>query len=150
MKKEVKKNMGFTLVELLAVLIILVLISIIIYPRINNIIETNKKKSFLESVKSTIRSYNSYLASENYPEIGDIDVTEGTIPTIEKSNWKTGIISRYGNKTYVENFYDGNFCAYGYEESLGVYRGKCTTTPSACFDFDPASKTITNYKTSET
>ena len=146
----IKNKKGFTLVELLAVLIILALISVIVYPRVNTIVEKNKKKAFIESVKSTIRSYDSYLASENYPQLGQVDVTKGIIPTIDSSTWKTGLIEKLFSKIYVENFYDGNFCAFGYEDSLSVYRGECKTTPSSCFEFNTTTKTITGYKLSDT
>ena len=146
--RSIKK--GFTLVELIAVLVIIAVIGMIVYPRVNNIVEKNKKKAFIESVQSTIRSYDTYLASENYPDIGEIDITSGVIPTIDKSNWETGMIVRYDDNIYVENFYDGNFCAFGYENSLIVTKGKCESTPTSCFTFDEDTKTITNYKTSST
>lgn len=57
------KNKGFTLVEVLGVVIILALLALILVPKANSIIKTNKTKS-CNSVLSTIQS-----SAENYFQI---------------------------------------------------------------------------------
>ena len=141
---------GFTLVELLAVLSLVALLGVIIYPKLTSIIEKNREKAFKESVKATIRSYNSYLASENYPDIGEVDITLGIIPTIKESDWEAGVIIQKEDGLYLENLYNGKFCAYGDEDSFTITKGKCQITPTSCYAFDENTKTITGYKNRST
>ena len=105
----IKNKKGFTLVELLAVLIILALISVIVYPRVNTIVEKNKKKAFIESVKSTIRSYDSYLASENYPQLAEEWFAE------KNGNLTPYMVSKCSNKVV---WWKCKKCGYEWEASV--------------------------------
>ena len=58
------KNEGFTLVELLAVLLILAFIAIIAVPQILNLIEQSKIRSLKLSTESYIRAVNTSLINE--------------------------------------------------------------------------------------
>ena len=49
-----KKKKGFTLVELLAVIVILAVILVIAVPRISDVIKNSKKASFESSAKTII------------------------------------------------------------------------------------------------
>ena len=53
---------GFTLVELLAVLVLLALIAIIIVPNALRTTSKTEKKAFVESVKGIIRGVSEYYA----------------------------------------------------------------------------------------
>ena len=57
---------GFTLVELLAVLIILAVISLIATPIVMDLIEKQKKNTFKESIHGIIRSSKISLVSEGF------------------------------------------------------------------------------------
>jgi type IV pilus assembly protein PilA len=52
-----KKKKGFTLVELLAVIVILAIIMIIAIPAVLNTMQTARKKSFMERERSFIRMH---------------------------------------------------------------------------------------------
>lgn len=60
-----KKN-GFTLVELLAVLIILAIISVIAVPLVLNLIERQQKNTFKESIYGMLRSCKISLVTEGF------------------------------------------------------------------------------------
>ena len=59
------KKKGFTLVEVLAVVIVLGVISVIIYPVLNGILEDNRKKAFEQSLNGIARSAEMYKAANN-------------------------------------------------------------------------------------
>ena len=54
---------AFTLVELLAVIILLGLLGLIIYPTVNGVIKNNKNKLHDKQIKELIRLGNTYAAS---------------------------------------------------------------------------------------
>lgn len=58
-------NKGFTIIELLAVLIVLSIILVIAVPRVLNIIETSKKKSFEVSANKLIKEAAKEFAKDN-------------------------------------------------------------------------------------
>ena len=54
---------GFTLVEVLAVIILLGLIAAILIPNYNKTIEKSKKNSFKESLNGLVRTIENYVAN---------------------------------------------------------------------------------------
>lgn len=58
-----KKNQGFTLLELLGVIIILAAIALITIPNMNRVVDSGKKNAFRESVNGIIRAADSYYAN---------------------------------------------------------------------------------------
>src|SRR5574344_542552 len=118
------KEKAFTLIELLAVIIILAVIALILTPTIMNIIENSREKSAEESV-------NSYVsAANNASALSLFDSTKGITITSDKYLFVTGTdndelakIDVSGvSPTYVYLEYDtnaksvsiGHFCIKGY------------------------------------
>ena len=70
-----KKNNGFTLVELLAVIVILAIIMIIAIPTVLNTMERARKKAFIEFAQRAMNEaqkvYLSRSLTENYISIGE-------------------------------------------------------------------------------
>ena len=71
-----KKNKGFTLIELMAVLVIIALIAILVTPITSKIINSNRNKIYDDQVKSIISSAKIWGAEHpgRLPDKGDIDV----------------------------------------------------------------------------
>ena len=65
------KHKIFTLVELLAVIVILVVISLITIPIIGNVIEDSRRKAFESSVQGLVESANYYTIEHNGIYIGE-------------------------------------------------------------------------------
>lgn len=83
MKKINKK--GFTLVELLAVIVILGVLLLIAVPSVNNIITNSRKKAFLSQVKLAVENVQTTASIEKesisvecYVKITDIKLERGT------------------------------------------------------------------------
>ena len=64
MKKNNKNKRAFTLVELLAVIVILAIILVIAVPRVNDYIVQSKRKTFMNSAKNIARQLE-YINIEN-------------------------------------------------------------------------------------
>lgn len=82
-----KKN-GFTLVELLAIIIIIGMLVTITAPYIINSINTSKKHAFKNSVEGIVRAIKEEAAEINYTEM-EYTITDGTITDSEGKELKT-------------------------------------------------------------
>lgn len=66
--KNRKKSLGFTLVELLAVIVILAIVTLIAVPNVNGLIKKNKEKMFCQKISSIESSAKNY-AQDFYESI---------------------------------------------------------------------------------
>ena len=131
------KKKGFTLVEILAVVIILGIISVIVYPVLNKILKDNRKKAFEASLNAVVRAAELYK-TDNNNTLGIIDYDDGTIDMSNLVKWKAGTLTDKADtdgqtKIYLNGFYDGEFCGNGFGDNLTVTEGKCVQTPDLCF-----------------
>ena len=141
------KKKGFTLVEVLAVVIVLGVISVIIYPVLNGILEDNRKKAFEQSLNGIARSAEMYKAANNNKfEVMEYD--DENLELSYENNWVSGTISVEEidgvDKIYLSGFYDGEFCGTGYENHFSINKGECPyLAPDYCYDY--SENTITYY-----
>lgn len=141
------KKKGFTLVEVLAVVIVLGVISVIIYPVLNGILEDNRKKAFEQSLNGIARSAEMYKAANNNKfEVMEYD--DENLELSYENNWVSGTISVEeidgADKIYLSGFYDGEFCGTGYENHFSINKGECPSlAPDYCYDY--SENTITYY-----
>ena len=110
------RRKGFTLVELLAVIVILVVIGIVTVPIVLNYIERSRINSYKISVNEAIEAAKEYVAKteENYdfPE-GGIEVSQVDLK-LEKEKFISGVIKRNEEGVIVaEKIYNGEYCASG-------------------------------------
>src|SRR5574344_2057842 len=90
---SMNKKKGFTLVEILAVVIILGIISVIVYPVLNKVLKDNRKRAFEASLNAVVRAAELYK-TDNNNTLGIIDYDDGS--TIDISNlgkWKAGTLT---------------------------------------------------------
>lgn len=123
-----KNNKGFSLVELIGVIILISLAIIIIVPNVLKIMEKNEKNTFEESVKGLIRAVQDHYSStlDNFPveglKISDIDFE---IEHAEK--FTNGIIVDTEGTLFAVNVSNGKYCATGKRNSLEIDK-VCSTT----------------------
>ena len=76
-----KKNKGFTIIELLAVIVLLALIMILVIPAIINVLDNAKKESFYLYANNVYeKAVNKYVQSENDASRSDINCSVYRIP----------------------------------------------------------------------
>jgi len=68
------KNKGFTLIELIGVILLLALIVVITVPKVFEVIRSSKEESMNDTIKNIEKAANLYATSI------DLD-TEGELPT---------------------------------------------------------------------
>ena len=110
------KNKGFTLVELLAVIVILAIIALIATPIILNVINDAKKQAAKDSAHGYVDAVDKYIVSseledESIPDRGSIEIENGSVKSYELeidgylvSNGEVGKVSitkKFENGTVV-------------------------------------------------
>ena len=141
--KILKNKKGFTLVELLAVIVVLAIVMSLAVVAITGVLDNARKATFVADAKAFLEGARNLVTSDEMNSLLDGDSGEyavacdsSTIPssrTIDVSTIKTqqgGVKSPYGNnydkgnsKIYVSAAKDGTDCKYTYKIYLtdGVY-----------------------------
>jgi len=126
-----KKRNGFSLVELLAVIILLGIIALIIVPSALKTLDNSKKEAFHDSVLGLITSANDYMGQNDFAEWS----TGLTISNIQTNNlfdvknidkFTGGTLYNTNGTISVENVTDGSYCANGKKNSLTITKGNCS------------------------
>ena len=130
-----KNKKGFTLIEVLAVIIILAIILVIIAPKVNEYYKDSVKRKNLQSAYGVRNALNQYYASYTgtfrgytceFPDNCSEIKLDGSVPTYGiVSITADGIISgyvRYDNNAFILN-------------DEGVTASEYTTVPGDFFDF---------------
>lgn len=124
-----KNNKGFTLVETIAVIIILGVVLSIAVPSITNVVKSTNKNRMISDAETFISEVKEYVESD----------TIGNTPSDNKYKLvdiKTKLSKSPYGKEYKKNSYvditnysvcltDGEYEATGEEGSIKVEKGKC-------------------------
>ena len=117
---------GFTLVELLAAIILIGLIIGISVPAFNKYVSKSRKDSFKETLIGLSRALEIHVASDNEidysepTEILSIDLEAENLNTI-----KSGSFYLEDGRIYFVNVSNGYFCGNGYKNDLSIHDGEC-------------------------
>lgn len=148
-----KKKKGFTLLELIATVVILAIIALIAIPAVMDSVTAAQEQAALNSVKGLIKAGESYyfktLDTEN-----EVQENENIINLIEykgkrpqsgemyiKASGEVVVTAEYGNKCYrkindtIEIIDDYELCVIP----------PIPSTPEICFFFDEVEQSITGY-----
>ena len=116
---NVNKNKGYTLIELLGVIVILAIIALIVIPTILNVVDESRKNAFKDSVLSASNAIEYYMyenKKNEFPTEG-IDVTELNL----KDNFISGKFKKNKNGEIEVYFIkDENYCANGKLTNLKI------------------------------
>ena len=129
-----KKKNGFTLVELLAVIVILAVILIIAVPRISDVIKNSKKASFESSAKTVAaQAEKKKMEKEILEDTGSINCSD--VVKLNNNDYSSCSITFDGNTAKVSlvgsgKFEGMNICG-GTKTNAPVTDEECTTTPVA-------------------
>ena len=112
------RKKGFTVIELMGVIIVVAIIALIAVPAVLASISKARKEAFKDSVYQTFSEIQYYLVKnnlENIPEEG-IEVKE---IEFKNNNFTMGklIVGINGNIRAL-NISDGSYCAIGEKDSL--------------------------------
>ena len=117
---------GFTLVEILAIIVLLAIVATITTSFITNIIRNTKKEAFKDSVYAAINSYINNESYQSFNDMGEIDVR---LLPLDNNPFMGGKVKRNSNnEVVVTNVTDGVYCANGSKNKLIVKDGNCTST----------------------
>jgi len=119
------KEKGFTLIELIASIVLLGIIALIVFPEVNNTINNSKEKAYNTQIESLINSTKSLAAkhTELLPDIGSDEIVCIT-PTIlmNYGEIETDNIVDPRDKSKLKGFvlisYNIEYNQYVYEFSL--------------------------------
>ena len=117
MKKNVK---AFTLIELLAVIVILAVIAAIATPIILGVINDSKYKAFKESLNNTFHAYELYAASHNVEPGTIVDIKD--LPLDSKGLTGKVFENEEGN-IELKQVTDGTYSAEGTKDDLNFFEG---------------------------
>lgn len=109
---------GFTLVELLATLIIISIISIIVVPTVSGIVERSKKKAYLSSMKELIKTADGYYADIGYTNKDCVAVT--SIDYDDKGQGITGQVCYQDGIIVLKNVTNSKYIANGSIDNIVI------------------------------
>ncbi len=119
---HIKIKTGFTLVELMAVIIIIGVVLLIVIPNVSGVLKRAEQKTFASSAKGIIRAANDYFTDDGFTatEGSCIDANSGTIDFDKDYQITGGEICYVEGQTYLKRVTNGKYCATGNSNNLTV------------------------------
>lgn len=153
-----KNKKGFTLVELIAIIIIVGIIIGIIAPTAMKLIEKAKVNSFREGLRSIIRSAEIYMEENDLKTLPDegIYLQDNDI-NIDYADGYNGIVKYVNGEIVLQSIGNGTYCGNGSKDTLSVsaFTEDCRVVKPElqCFVMgttDTAGDTIVGYNLDNT
>ena len=121
------RKKGFTLVELLAAIVLLGIIIAIAVPKYNKYIAKSKKNTFRETLSGLYRSVEIYVAEHpeksfnEYTNISSINIDAENLNKLESGRFivENGVL-------YLEDISNGDFCGRGHKDNFEIIEGACS------------------------
>jgi len=116
--ENVKK--AFTLVEMLAIILILGIISLIAVPALSKVVEEGRKASFKVSVENAIQSVDNYLVINNIEKIPEEGLSVKNLKLKNVQQFIDGKIIMGDNEYEAIRVTNGRYCVSGISGNLRV------------------------------
>lgn len=134
-----KNKKGFTLIEILGVVVVLAVIAIIAVPFALNAVETSKKKSFETSVNNVFDSVKIYFNDE---ETDEIDILDKDL-NLSNETLTGGVIYMSSDSILtLENVTNGEYCASGTKNDLIIVEAEEGENPCRATDVTPPTLSL--------
>lgn len=116
------KSRGFTLVELIAVIIIIGVLLLIIIPNVSNTLKKSEIKTFTASAKGVLRAATEYYTADGITVTNGecVDATTGTISFDKDYQITGGQICYIDDQVYLDKITNGKYCATGNNDDLNI------------------------------
>ena len=136
-------NKAFTLVELLAVFIILGIIATIAIVALRGIKVDYEKSTYEESVKSLLTAAQQKYAEDGYTGMTASGYGVGELNVENSKQYVSGTVKLVSDKLTAVNVSNGAFCANGPIDDLIITEGECPSTDISCFTYKVKSGGVT-------
>ena len=118
---------GFTLVELLATILILGIITTIAIYNIKKQTEFAKEEALKESTKEIIKAADNYYADLGYVNFPANGISIKNLD-LKSTGFKSGKVKLINNEYVVVDLTDGKYCINGTKDNLDIQKGECVDT----------------------
>lgn len=118
------KNKGFTLIEVLAVVIVLGVLASVSFPIIKNTISANRKKAFEESLNGVVRSIELYVTNNGITNDETFSYNDESINK-EHDKFISGEVIYHEGIITINDFSDGEYCGTGTKGNYVITDGNC-------------------------
>lgn len=140
-----RNRKGFTLVELLGVLILLAVVGVIAVPTVNNLVKGSKNKARSTQIK-TIENAAKSWASQNTNLLNEDNAYFLPTQTLVDENYieESNLVDPKDDTKILNQcvriHYDSNYSSYTY-----TYSNCKQNIDTSCFTFDSVNRVITGY-----
>lgn len=147
MNKRMIKKKGFTLPEMIAIILLMGIIAIIAVTIITGILEESRRESFRDSVRNSIKSIDYYLLEHNISSLPEQGLEVQGLSVTHVGQFTGGKIVLNDNHEYeADRVTNGRYCASGPIENVVVAK-ECYLLDDTGPEFD-ISKVVTIVTTS--
>lgn len=122
------KNKGYTLIEILLIIMVLIIIFLLSIPIVLNIIDASKLGGFKSSVSNVFNAVDLYVANNKFVDISKsgIQIENNSSLNIKNNNFEKGLMIRNSEgKLELVYLVEGDFCAKGTKDNLKVSDSGC-------------------------
>ncbi len=125
-KSIINYKTGFTIIELLGVILLLGIISLITVPAVSNVIQESKQKAFKASAIYIFQAATMYIYDNNYYDMPAEGIEVTILDNIDPNPFISGYIFKNASGKYELAYVsDGKYCANGEKTRLVITKGTC-------------------------